>query len=50
LNPTTGAGLSPSSLASSSGQDDGLLDALIRLSFFSIGNISYLASQPANSK
>jgi len=33
----------------SSGQDDGLLDALIRLSF-SIGYISHLASQPANSK
>jgi hypothetical protein len=49
LRPTIAAGLSPSSSASSSGQDDGLLDALIRLSF-SIGYISHLASQPANSK
>jgi hypothetical protein len=48
LTPMTG--LSPTSSACSSGQDEGLLDALIRLSFFSIGNISYLASQPANSK
>jgi hypothetical protein len=45
-----GAVASSSQSASRSGQDDGLLDAVIRLSFFSIGNISYLASQPANSK
>jgi hypothetical protein len=49
LNSETAALPSPSSPASSSGQDGGLLDALIRLSF-SIGYISHLASQPANSK